>query len=142
MGKSTTFSNDLLKLIYNATAIANLADNAASAPIANIYVALHSADPGAGGVQNTSELSYTNYARQAVARTSGGWTVTSNSVSPVANIVFPASGSTTPTATHFSTGVAASGATKIHHSGTVTPNIVVSTTVSQTLTNASSISES
>lgn len=142
MGKSTTFSNDLLKLIYNATAIANLADNAASAPLTNIYVALHTADPGAAGSQSTNEVSYTGYARQAVARTTGGWTVTSNSVSPVANIVFPQSSGGTPTASHFSTGVAASGATKIHHSGTVTPNIVVSTTVSQTLTNASTITES
>ena len=142
MGKSTTFSNDLLKLIYNATAIANLADNAAASPLTNIYVALHSADPGAGGVQNTSELSYTNYARQAVARTSGGWTVSANSVSPVANIVFPVSGAGTPVATHFSTGVASSGATKIHHSGTVPPNITVSTSVVQTLTNGSTINES
>ena len=88
------FRNDLLKLIYNATAIANLADNAASAPLTNIYVALHSADPGAGGhADHQRTVSYTNYARQAVARTTGGWTVTTNSVSPVANIVFPASGS-------------------------------------------------
>lgn len=142
MGKSTTFSNDLLKLIYNATAIASLADNAASSPLTNIYVALHTADPGAGGTQSTNEVSYTGYARQAVARTTGGWTVTSNSCSPVANIVFPQSSSGTPTATHFSTGVASSGATKIHHSGTVTPNIVVSTTVVQTITNGSTITES
>lgn len=142
MGKSTTFSNDLLKLIYNATAIANLADNAAASPLTNIYVALHTADPGAAGTQSTSEVSYTGYARQAVARTSGGWTVTTNSVSPVANVVFPVSTGGTPVATHFSTGVAASGATKIHHSGTVTPNITVSTSVVQTLTNGSTITES
>jgi hypothetical protein len=142
MGKSTTFSNDLLKLIYNATAIANLADNAASAPLTNIYVALHTADPGAGGNQSTNEVSYTNYARQAVARSVAGWTVTNNNVSPAANIVFPQSSAGTPTATHFSTGVAISGATKIHHSGTVTPNIVVSTSVVQTLTTGSTITES
>lgn len=142
MGKSTTFSNDLLKLIYNATAIANLADNAATSPLTNIYVAMHVADPGAAGNQSTSEASYAGYARQAVARTSGGWTVTTNSVSPVANIVFPVSTGGTPTITHFSTGVAASGPTKIHHYGTVTPNITVSTSVVQTLTSGSTITES
>jgi hypothetical protein len=30
MSKGDTFENDLLKLIFNATAIANIADNAAS----------------------------------------------------------------------------------------------------------------
>lgn len=32
MSKGDTFENDLLKLIFNATAIANLADNAATSP--------------------------------------------------------------------------------------------------------------
>ena len=36
--KGSTFSNDLLKLIFNATAIANIADNAASGPLTNLYV--------------------------------------------------------------------------------------------------------
>ena len=113
MSKGDTFENDWLKLIFQATAIANIADNAATSPLTNLYVSLHTADPGEAGSQTTSEATYTSYARVAVARTSGGWTVTSNSVSPVANIVFPASGSTTPTATHFSTGVAASVADQL-----------------------------
>ena len=45
MGKSSTFDNDWLKLIFNATAIANIADNAATSPLTNLYVALHTADP-------------------------------------------------------------------------------------------------
>jgi hypothetical protein len=36
MSKSDTFENDILKLIFNATAIANLADNAASAPLTSL----------------------------------------------------------------------------------------------------------
>jgi len=142
MPKSTTFSNDWLKLIFNGTPIANLADNAASAPLGSITVALHTADPGVGGNQSSSEVSYTGYVRQTVARTSGGWTVTANSVKPVANIVFPVSTGGTPTATHWSVGVAVSGATKILWSGTVSPNMVISTTVVNTLTSDSIISES
>jgi hypothetical protein len=49
MSKSNAFENDLLKLIFNATAIANLADNAASSPLTNLYVSLHTADPGEAG---------------------------------------------------------------------------------------------
>lgn len=142
MSKGDTFENDFLKLIYNATAIANIADNAASSPIASIWVSLHTADPGEAGVQNTSEISYTGYARVAVARTSGGWTVTTNSVSPVANIDFGAmTAGAGGTVTHFGTGVALSGATKLLHSGTVTPNIVVTNGVTPRLTTASTITE-
>ena len=141
MAKGTTFCNDLLKLTLNATAIANIADNAASSPLTNVYVALHTADPTAGGAQNASEASYGSYARVAVARTTGGWTVTTNSVVPLANIVFPTASSGTNTITHWSVGVASSGATKILWTGTVTPNISVTTGVSPTLTAASTITE-
>lgn len=89
MSKGNTFENDLLKLIFNATAIANIADNAATSPLTNLYVSLHTADPGEAGDQTTNEAAYTSYARVAVARTSGGWTITDNSVSPNSDITFP-----------------------------------------------------
>jgi hypothetical protein len=123
MSKSNTFENDLLKLIFNATAIANLADNAASSPLTNLYVSLHTADPGEAGNQSTSEVAYTSYARVAVARTSGGWTVTNNSVSPVANIDFPAATGGSGTVTFFGVGTASSGSGVLYYSGTVTPSI-------------------
>jgi hypothetical protein len=141
LSKSDTFENDLLKLIFNATAIANMADNAATSPLTNLYVALHTADPGETGTQSTNEAAYTSYARVAVARTSGGWTVTTNSVSPAANIDFPACTGSTATVTHWSVGVASSGATNILYSGTVTPNISVSTGVTPRLTTASTVTE-
>lgn len=141
MSKSDTFENDLLKLIFQATAIANIADNAATSPLTNLYVALHTADPGETGVQNTSEITYTSYARVAVARTSGGWTVTTNSVSPAANIDFPAGTGGSGTATYFSVGVASSGATKILYSGAISPSIVCGSGVTPRLTTATAITE-
>jgi hypothetical protein len=141
MSKSNTFENDLLKLIFNATAIANLADNAASSPLTNLYVSLHTADPGEAGNQSTSEISYTSYARVAVARTSGGWTVTNNSVSPVANIDFPAATGGSGTVTYFGVGSASSGTGVLYYSGTVTPNISVTSGVTPRLTTASTITE-
>jgi len=141
MSKSDTFENDLLKLIFNATAIANLADNAASSPLTNLFVSAHTADPGESGTQTTSECAYTSYARVTVARTSGGWSVSGNSVSPVANIDFPACTGGSETITHAAVGVAVSGASKILYSGTVTPNIAVSTGVTPRLTTASTITE-
>lgn len=131
MPKGTTFDNDFLKLIFNATAIANLADNAGTSPLTNLYVSLHTADPGEAGSQTTSECNYTGYARQAVARTSGGFTVTANSVSPVADTSFPAptNGTSLPqTASFFAIGTAASGAGKILYSGALSPTIGIANT--------------
>lgn len=141
MAKSTAFANAILKLFLQAVAIANLADNAASAPITNTHVSLHTADPGAAGTQATNEISYTSYARQAVARSAGGWAVTNNVANPVANIVFPVSTGGTPTATHWGVGSLLTTAGLLWWMGTVTPNIVVSTSVPQTLVNSSSITE-
>lgn len=141
MSKSDTYENDLLKLLFNATAIANVADNASSSPLTNLAVALHTADPGEAGTQTTSEATYGGYARVSVARTSGGWTVGGNSVSPAATISFPACTSGTNTITHFSVGPTGGGATKIFYSGTVTPNIAVSSGVTPQLTTATAITE-
>ena len=141
MSKSDSFENSLLKLIFNATAIANLADNAGTSPLTNLYVSLHTSDPGEAGNQSTNETSYTSYARVAVARGSGGWTITANSVSPVANIDFPAATGGTGTITHFGVGSASSGTGVLYYSGTVSPNISVSSGVTPRLTTASTITE-
>lgn len=139
--KGDTYENDLLKLLFNATAIANVADNASSSPLTNLSVALHTADPGEAGTQSTSEIGYTSYARVSVLRTSGGWTVTGSSVSPAANIDFPAGTGGSGTATYFSIGPTGGGATKIFYSGTVTPNIVTGNGVTPRLTTATAITE-
>ncbi|TBE67433.1 phage tail fiber protein [Rhizobium ruizarguesonis] len=141
MSKGDTFENDLLKLIFNATAIANIADNAGSSPLTNLEIALHTADPGESGNQTTSECAYTSYARVAVARTSGGFTVTGNSVSPAANIDFPACTGGSETATHWSVGTAHTSTGKILYSGAISPTIAISSGVTPRLTTASTVTE-
>jgi hypothetical protein len=140
MSKGNTFENDLLKLIFNGTAIPDLAENDASSPATTLTVALHTADPGEGGDQTTSEIAYTGYARIAVARTAGGWTVTGNSVSPTVAIDFPVmTAGAGGTVTHFSVGTGTGN--KLLYSGTVTPNILVVNGVIPRLTTASTITE-
>lgn len=141
MSKSNTFENDLLKLIFNATPIADIADNDATSPLTNLFVSLHTADPGEAGNQSTSEVAYTSYARAAVPRNSGGWVITNNSVSPAAAINFPAGTGGAGTATHFGVGTDASGAGKLLYSGTITPNIVCGNGITPQLTTASTITE-
>jgi hypothetical protein len=45
--KGSVFCNDILQLILNAVPIPGIADNAATTPLTDLYVSLHSADPGA-----------------------------------------------------------------------------------------------
>ena len=142
MGKGNTWSNDILGILFNATAVANICDNAASAPLTNLYVSLHTANPGASGTQQTSEAAYTSYARVAVARTSGGWTITTTSVSPAANITFPAATGGSETETFFGIGTASSGAGVLLYSGAISPTIVVSNGVIPILTTGSTVTES
>ncbi len=144
MSKGNTFENDLLKLIFNATAIANIADNAATSPLTNLYVSLHTGDPTDTGNQTSSEATYTSYARVAVARTSGGWIVTSETVNPAATITFPTCTGGLNTATYFGVGTASSGTGKLLYSGQITTpagGIVISNTVIPELTTSTAITE-
>jgi hypothetical protein len=141
VSKSNSLENSLLLLLFNGTTIANIADNAASSPLASLYVSLHTADPGETGTAVTNETAYTSYARVAVTRSGAGWTVTANSVSPAANIDFPACTGGTATITHFGIVSTTSGAGVLYYKGTVTPNISVSSGVTPRLTTASTITE-
>lgn len=132
----------LLALIFNATAWANMADNAASTPQTQIALALHTADPGDSGNMSTSEIGYTSYARAAVNRNSGGFTVSGTSPSQAAltsAVSFAAGTGGSGTASYFSTGKTGGGTAAIHASGTVTPNIVTGSGVTPQLTTSTAI---
>lgn len=140
MSKGNTFEADLLKLIFQAVAIADLAQDDGSSPATTLTVALHTSDPGEAGDQTTNEIAYTGYARIAVARTAGGWAITANSISPVAAITFgEMTAGAGGTVTHWSIGSGV--ANKLLYSGTVAPNIVVTNGVTPELTTASAITE-
>lgn len=139
MSISDATENNILKLIYNATAWADYAENDTSSPHTQVAVALHTADPGDTGNMTTSEAAYTSYARTNVNRNSGGWTVTADSVSPAANIDFAAGTGGSGTVTHFSTGKTGGGSTEILWSGTVSPSIVTGNGVTPRLTTGTTI---
>jgi len=127
MPKSTPTCNSIVNLMYRATAWANVADNAASSPFANTYVAMHTSTPAAAtNSQAENETAYTDYARQPVAR-STGWTAASGGATEnAATISFPQCGVTGATLTHVSTGVGASGATAVWHYGALNSPLAVS----------------
>lgn len=143
MSKTLAYEVALLKLLLNGTALANVFDNAASSPITDLYLSLHFADPGESGDQTSSEVTYGSYARVAVARTTGGWTVNASTgiATPVATISFPAPTSGSGTITHVGVGRDSSGSGYLFYSGSVTPNIIITVGAAPQLTTSSQISE-
>lgn len=125
-GFGDTFEADVLKLIFQAVTIEDLAENDTTSPLTNLYVALHTADPTETGDQTSSECAYTSYARVAVARTSGGWSITGSTISNVGAINFPQCTGGSETATHVSVGWAASGASKIIAFGALDSGLAIS----------------
>ena len=145
MSKSDTFENDLLALLFNNTAIANIGDAAglrASTTAGSLWYSLHTADPGEAGTAVTNETAYAGYARVAGARSSGGFTVTGNSVSPPANVDFgECTASPGGAITHFGIVNTASGAGKLLYSGTMTPNVTMAVGVIPRIKPTSTITE-
>ena len=144
MSKSNTFENDLLKLIFNNVTMTLIGDAAgilASAAAGSLYFSLHTADPGEAGDQTTNEAAYTSYARVAVARTTGGFTVSTNTVALVANVSFPAGTGGSGTATHWGIGASSSGAGKLLYKGAISPTIVCGNGVTPQLTAGTVVTE-
>lgn len=129
MSKGNTFENDLLLLIFNNTDAALIGDATGlrgSSTAGSLYVSLHTGDPGEAGTQTTSECAYGSYARVAVARTVGGWTVSGNAVTNAALVQFPQCTSGSETATYFAIGTASSGTGKVLYRGALSASLAIS----------------
>lgn len=125
MAKSTVNNNSTLLILFNGITFDNMAINASVSPLTNLYIALHTASPGVGGVQSTNETSYTDYARVAVIRSSAGWTVSGNQVSNTATILFPVCGVTGAVVTHVTVGESLTGAGRIFYINTLTIPVTI-----------------
>jgi len=131
MSKSNQFENSLLQLLFNNVDIANIGDAGGiqnSATAGSLYLALHTADPGEAGDQTTNECTYGSYDRVAVARTVGGWTVSSDTAVNTALAQFPECTSGSETITYVSIGTSDyPTAGMILYSGALTASRSVST---------------
>lgn len=126
MPKGTATCNNILGLYYNATAIANIADNAAASPLASITVALATASGAPSDTMATNAATYTNYAAQTVARSTSGWTAPSGGqTSNVDPVEYPECGASGNTITSAKTGKG-SGAVDVFHYGDLNASIAVS----------------
>ena len=119
----------LLDLLFLNTDWANVGDAAGlqnSAAAGSFHISLHSADPGEAGNQSTSEISYTGYARVAVARTAGGWTRTVSTISNTALVQFGQCTGGTATATHFGIGTDSTGTGNLLLKGALNASLSIS----------------
>lgn len=135
MSFSNASESAIFLLLFNNSNFANVGDATGlrgSSAAGNFYIALHTADPGEAGDQTTNEATFTGYARVAVARTSGGFTVSGTAPTQVANagaVTFAICTGGSNTITHFSIGVASSGAGVILLSGALNSSLPVSNNI-------------
>lgn len=126
MPKGTATCNNIVGLMYNATAWPDVAENDSSSPAAVVQCPLATASYSAASTLASNEATYTNYVRQTVARTTGGWTVPSGGVTQnVAPIEYPQCGVTGNTIEAMATGKGA-GAGEVWHYGDLNAPIIVS----------------
>jgi hypothetical protein len=117
MPKSTALCNQYLGLVFNATAMPSLAQNAGS-PLTALFLSLHSSSPGTGGSQSTNEINYTGYARLSVVRTTVGWvTPSGGATSNAALAQFGTCSGAGVTATHVGIGSASTGSGTMYYQG-------------------------
>lgn len=112
MSATNAFENKILSLYFENADAANIGDATGlrgSTTAGSLFVSLHTADPGETGDQTTSETTYTNYLRVAVARSIAQWTVASGVADNDNVITFAQCGTTGATITHFAFGSATSG---------------------------------
>lgn len=120
MSKSNTTENDFVKMVFLGD------DPAWRAAGATLYLSLHTADPGEGGTQTSSECTYTPYARVGVSKDASGWTVSGAQAVNTADVIWPECTSGAETITHVGIGTAPSGAGQLLYSGALTGSRAVS----------------
>lgn len=125
MAFSNAWGGAILQYFFNGVAIPSNYTGT------NLYLSLHTADPGVGGTQTTSEISYTGYARLALVRnTTGEWQVSGKVVqNQIARLFGAMTGGAGGVVTHLAIGELSSGAGIVLSSGAVSPNITVSSGV-------------
>ena len=130
MSMTNAAEANLLNLLFLNIDWANIGDAAGlqnSATAGSFYISLHSADPGEAGNQSTNEISYTGYARVAVARAGGGWTLTTSTISNTALVQFGQCTAGSATATNFGIGTDSSGTGNLIFKGALTSSLAIST---------------
>ena len=128
MSASNSFENSNLLHIFQNANIANIGNATGlrgASTAGNLYVSLHTSDPGEAGNQSTSEATYTGYSRVTVVRSSSGWTVSGSTCTNATIITFGQCTANSNVVTYFGIGTAATGTGTLLISGILTPSFTV-----------------
>lgn len=140
-GANANWETGMLTLLFNNTVTTDVgyiggSSIAASGTPGSLYISLHTADPGNGGSQTTSEVTtgaYAGYARVAVARSTGGWTVSGSNPAQAANaatVTFPlCTGGSGATVTYVGIGVDNGAHNILLYSAQLTSSLAVSNNI-------------
>src|SRR5215217_1251055 len=118
MPKALPFASELLDLILNGGP-----DAGVGIAQTELYLSLHTADPGTRGLQDANEVTqaaYVGYTRQPVSRTGSSWSRAVNGEAALlANADWPAAGpgSTGAVITHVGLGCYATGPGRMLYTG-------------------------
>lgn len=121
MSFSNSAETSVLEQVFNGTALPWNSNT-------DLWIALHTADPGEAGTATTSEATYGSYARIALTRATD-FTVSGNQVYNTSLEAFAACTSGSNTITHASIVTTSSGAGTIIVRAALSSSIVVSTGV-------------
>ncbi len=130
MSATNQFENDLMKLIFTNIDCPNVGDAAGlqnSAAAGSFHISLHTGTLTDSHTDQTqTEAAYTSYARQAVARSGAGFTVTGGIADNAALVTFPQATGGSETETDFGLGFNVSGAGYLQLFGALTASLAVS----------------
>lgn len=130
MSATNFFEDDLLDLIFTNVDAPNVGDAGGlqqSVADGNWHISLHTGNTigETSTIQTQAEAAYTGYGREAVVRTTAGWTVASGTVDNDAAITFGTSSTGPETETDVGLGFAASGAGNLQIYASLTNDLIV-----------------
>lgn len=136
-GMGSVSRTNAMLLLFNNTNWANMGDatgTRGSTTAGSFFVGLSTGTLAAGSTQTTTQAGYTSYTRVAVARSSGGWTQSTNQVTNTAAITFPAATGGSETETDFSVGlITGTGAGDNLYWGSLAASLAVSTGITPSM---------
>jgi hypothetical protein len=124
-----------LKLLFTNEAWANVGDSigiVGSSANGNLYVSLHTSDPGETANQLSSETTYTSYARVPVFRGSNNFTLSTSTITNVTTIAFPTCSGGSSSITHFGIGTQLTGSGDMIATGNLSATLAVSSGIAPT----------
>lgn len=128
MSATDTFESGILRLIFENTTFAGIGDGTGlvgSGTPGVFYISLSTGTLDDTHLQNQTETTYTSYARVSVARSTAGWTISSDTADNDAAITFVEGTGGSGTVTDFGIGDGSSGATAMHFYGALDSSLVV-----------------